>query len=59
MSYKVVFIDDNLKKGLREPFVLSITKLKPEIEASVFVNPEEGLNYVLENMNNRMIVFVD
>ena len=59
MSYKVVFIDDNMKKGLKEPFVLSIMKLRPEIEASVFVNPEEGLNYVFENMNNRMIVFVD
>lgn len=59
MSYKVVFIDDNMKKGLREPFVLSIMKLRPEIEASVFVNPEEGLNYVFENMNSRMIVFVD
>ena len=59
MSFKVVFIDDNLKKGLREPFVNSIKKLRPEIEPSVFINPEEGLNFVLENLNNRMIVFVD
>jgi hypothetical protein len=59
MSFKVVFIDDNLKKGLREPFVNSIKKLRPEIEPSVFINPEEGLSFVLENMNNRMIVLVD
>ena len=59
MSFKVVFIDDNLKKGLREPFVNSIKKLRPEIEPSVFINPEEGLGFVLENLNSRMIVFVD
>lgn len=59
MSFKVVFIDDNLKKGLREPFVNSIKKLRPEIEPSVFINPEAGLSFVLENLNSRMIVFVD
>ena len=59
MSFKVVFIDDNLKKGLREPFVNSIKKLRPEIEPSVFINPEEGRSYVLENLNSRMIVFLD
>ena len=59
MSFKVVFIDDNLKKGLREPFVNSIKKLRPEIEPSVFINPEAGLSFVLENLNGRMIVFVD
>lgn len=59
MSFNVVFIDDNMKKGLKEPFVLSIMKLRPQIEASVFVDPEEGLKFVLDNMNNRMIVFVD
>jgi hypothetical protein len=59
MSFKVVFIDDNLKKGLREPFVNSIKKLRPEIDPSVFINPEAGLSFVLENMNNRMIVFLD
>lgn len=59
MSFNVVFIDDDMKKGLKEPFVLSIMKLRPQIEASVFVDPEEGLKFVLDNMNNRMIVFVD
>ena len=59
MSFNVVFIDDNMKKGLKEPFVLSIMKLRPQIEASVFVDPEEGLKFVLENMNSRMIGFVD
>ena len=59
MSFKVVFIDDNLKKGLKEPFVLSINKLRPQIEASVFEDPAKGLQYVLDNMNSRMIVFLD
>lgn len=59
MSYQVVFIDDNLKKGLNEPFVRSICKLRPQIEASVFVDPAQGLEFVMENLNCRMIVFVD
>jgi hypothetical protein len=59
MSFKVVFIDDNLKKGIKEPFVISIKKLRPDIEPSVFDNPEEGLHYVFANLNSRMIVFVD
>ncbi len=59
MSYKVVFIDDNLKKGLNEPFVRSICKLRPSIEPSVFMDPAQGLEFVMENLNSRMIVFVD
>ena len=59
MSYKVVFIDDNLRKGLKEPFVRSITKLRPQIDASVFFNPADGLQYIWDNLNSRMIVFID
>lgn len=59
MSYKVVFIDDNLKKGLNEPFVRSICKLRPSIEPSVFMDPAEGLKFVMDNLNCRMIAFVD
>lgn len=59
MSFKVVFIDDNLKKQQNEPFVRSISKLRPNIEPSVFVDPAIGLQFVMENLNSRMIVFVD
>jgi hypothetical protein len=59
MSFKVVFIDDNMRKELREPFVLSIKKLRPQVDPAVFVDPAEGLQYVMDNLNNKMIVFVD
>lgn len=59
MSYKLVFIDDNMQEGKDHPFVRSIGKLRPEADVSVFIAPEEGLKFVLENLNSRMIVFID
>lgn len=59
MAYKLVFIDDNMREGNDNPFVRAIGKLKKDAETKVFTNPEEGLNFVLENLNNKMIVFVD
>lgn len=59
MAYKLVFIDDNMREGSDNPFVRAIGKLKKDAEIKVFTNPEEGLNFVLDNLNDRMIVFVD
>lgn len=59
MSYKIVFIDDNMKEGLDNPFVRSIGKLQKDADLSVFTDPSEGLNYILDNLNNQMIVFLD
>lgn len=59
MNYKLVFIDDNMREGNDNPFVRSIGKFKKEADISVFTDPEKGLNFVLENLNSRMIVFVD
>ena len=59
MNYKLVFIDDNMREGNDNPFVRSIGKFKKEADISVFTDPEKGLNFVLENLNNKMIVFVD
>lgn len=59
MSYKLVFIDDNMKENLDNPFVRSIGKFNKDAELVVFIDPSQGLQYVLENLNNRMIVFVD
>lgn len=59
MNYRVVFIDDNMKKGINEPFVRAIHKLRPMAEISVFEDPEEGLSYVLNNLDSKMIAFVD
>lgn len=58
MSFRVVFIDDNLTE--KEPFVQSIRKTFTEADCSqVFKDPDEGVQYVLENLNERMIVFID
>ena len=59
MNYKLVFIDDNMREGKDNPFVRSIGKFKKEADISVFTDPEEGLKFVLDNLNSRMIVFVD
>lgn len=58
MSFKVVFIDDNLSET--EPFVRNISKCYKESGCSrVFKKPDEGLQYVLDNLSERMIVFID
>ena len=59
MNVKVVFIDDNLSE--KDPFVRNISKTyEEEVECSgVFKNPDEGLKHVLDNLNKRMIVFID
>lgn len=59
MNYKLVFIDDNMREGIDNPFVRSISKFKKDADISVFTDPEEGLKFVLDNLNSRMIVFVD
>lgn len=59
MTYKLVFIDDSFKKGTNEPLVRSISKQQKDADITVFLNPEEGLNYVLNNLDSRMIVFLD
>ncbi|MCF2615313.1 hypothetical protein [Leyella stercorea] len=58
MDFKIVFIDDNL--SVDEPFVQNIRKHYKDADYKhVFQNPDEGLKYVLENLNNKMIVFID
>lgn len=58
MSFKVVFIDDNL--SVNEPFVQNIRMHYKDADYDhVFRNPDEGLEYVLENLNDKMIVFID
>ena len=58
MDFKIVFIDDNLTE--KEPFVQNIRKLYKDADYKhVFTDPDEGLQYVLKNLNNKMIVFID
>lgn len=57
-DFKFVFIDDNL--SIEEPLVQILGN---EYEGSdyehVFNSPDEGVNYVLGNLNQKMIVFID
>lgn len=58
MDFKIVFIDDNLSE--EEPFVQNIRKHYKDADYKhVFQNPDKGLEYVLANLNNKMIVFID
>jgi hypothetical protein len=59
MNYNLVFIDDNMREGLDNPFIRSIGKFKEDATLSVFIDPQEGLDFVLNNLNSRMIVFLD
>lgn len=59
MSFKLVFIDDNMREGLKHPFVRAIGKLQQDAEMNVFQDPQQGLQYVLDNLNSKMIVFLD
>ena len=58
MDFKIVFIDDNMSE--KEPFVQNIRKHYKDADCNhVFQNPDKGLEYVLENLNSKMIVFID
>lgn len=59
MNYKLVFIDDHMREGVNDPFVRPIKKLKKDAEISVFTDPAEGLRYVMDNLDSRMLVFID
>jgi hypothetical protein len=59
MSFKLVFIDDNMHEGIDTPFVRAIGKLQNDAELAVFQDPQLGLQYVLDNLNSKMIVFLD
>ena len=58
MDFKIVFIDDNLSED--EPFVQNIRKHYKDADYKhIFQNPDKGLEYVLANLNSKMIVFID
>ena len=50
MDFKIVFIDDNMSE--KEPFVQNIRKHYKDADCNhVFQNPDKGLEFVLENLN--------
>lgn len=58
MDFKIVFIDDNLSE--EEPLIQNIRKHYKDADYKhIFQNPDKGLEYVLDNLNNKMIVFID
>lgn len=58
MDFKIVFIDDNLSE--EEPLVQNIRKHYKDADYKhLFQDPDKGLEYVLANLNSKMIVFID
>lgn len=57
MDFKIVFIDDNLSE--EEPLVQNIRKHYKDADYKhIFQDPDKGLEYVLANLNSKMIVFI-
>ena len=56
-SFKVVFIDDNFSE--HEPLVQAVRKNYPTADRHIFKDPNKGLEYVLSNLDCKMIVFID
>ena len=59
MHFKLVFIDDNMHDGISDAFVRAIGKKINDAEISVFTDPEEGLKFIMDNLNSQLIAFVD
>lgn len=59
MSFKLVFIDDSFGGGTSYPFVRAIGKKIPEAELFVFTDPEQGLRFILDNLDSQLIAFID
>ena len=59
MKYKLVFIDDNMKDGINDAFVRAIGKKLSDAELAVFTDTEEGLKFIMDNLNSQMIAFID
>ncbi len=57
MEYKVIIIDDNdvdpLERTIKREFKNEVSEVK------IFEKPSEGLKFILNNLNERMIVFLD
>lgn len=58
-EYKIVIIDDNMHNRTAEPFVHTIAKLNPKASIQVLTDPSEGFQYIMENLQSKMIVFLD
>lgn len=57
-DFSIVFIDDNFNEN--STLVQTMSVEFPEANVSnIFNNPDDGVKYVLENLNKRMIVFLD
>ena len=59
MKYKLVFIDDHMQDGTNDPFVRAIGKKLSDAELAVYTDPNEGLGFILKNLNSQMIAFID
>ena len=56
---RIVIIDDNIKGADDEPLVAELQDEYGEENISIFQRPKDGLNYLEDNLSNRMIVLLD
>lgn len=57
-KFLIVFIDDNFSET--SPLVQTLDVVFPEADVhNIFQNPDEGVEFVLNNLEKRMIVFID
>lgn len=57
MSSDIVIIDDNM--SVTTPFVVRLKIKFPEKNIKVFTKAEEGTDYIISNLEKRIIVFLD
>lgn len=58
-EYKLVIIDDNMPLGVKEPFARIIAKMNADADVSVFTDPSGGFRFIMNNLQSKMIVFLD
>ena len=57
-DFTIVFIDDNFSET--SPLVQTLDVVFPEADVQhIYQDPEEGVQFVLNNLDKRMIVFMD
>ena len=57
-DFIIVFIDDNFSET--SPLVQTLSVMFPEADVShIYQDPDEGVRFVLDNLDKRMIVFMD
>lgn len=57
MNLEIIVIDDNMSKT--DPFIRNLSKKFPDVNIETFNNAKDGSAYVLDNLDKKIIVFLD